>query len=367
MKTYNANDLLKKYHLGQCDESELAIIESWYNEDNGENIDVDILHFESAKAKVWKSLPVHRAQNSIKMWPLLAIAASLILLVGISISIYLINTPETAKSANYNIKPGGNKAILKLANGKEIMLNDLPKGKSVIEDGFKITKTSNGQLIYSTIGNKAQPGHSNTIYTPNGGTFQVILSDGTKVWLNAASSLTYPTAFDQNKREVKLTGEGYFEVTHLDNQPFRVITEHQTVVVLGTHFNINAYADEQNITTTLLKGKVRIDAGGLQKLLLPNQQAKLSRGKIFITPYNADNAVDWVNNDFIFDNENLSSIMRKISRWYDVEVVYPSDFNNIEFSGSISREKSITQVLKIMERTRMVNFKVEGRRITVMQ
>jgi ferric-dicitrate binding protein FerR (iron transport regulator) len=234
-------------------------------------------------------------------------------------------------------------------------------------NGTNIVKAADGKIVYNNNTSETKSVAWNTLSIPAGGYYNVILSDGTVVWLNAKSSLKYPTEFTGKERIVELNGEGYFEVAHRNNQPFKVITEHQTVEVLGTHFNINAYHDEQSTTTTLLEGSVKVIASGTQKILSPNQQAKLMSGSINITQYNAENAIDWVNNDFIFDNEDLSSIMRKISRWYNVEVSYPSHLANLEFTGSISRSKNITQVLKIMELTGMVNFKVEGRRITVMQ
>jgi len=166
---------------------------------------------------------------------------------------------------------------------------------------------------------------------------------------------------------VELNGEGYFEVAHRKDQSFKVVTENQTVEVLGTHFNINAYHDEQTTATTLLEGSVKISADGKQRILTPNQQAKLANGDITVKQFEANHAIDWVNNDFVFENENLGSIMRKIARWYNVEVSYPAQLSNLEFTGSISRSKNITQVLKIMDLTGIVNFKIEVRRFSVTQ
>lgn len=166
---------------------------------------------------------------------------------------------------------------------------------------------------------------------------------------------------------VELNGEGYFEVAHRKDQSFKVVTENQTVEVLGTHFNINAYHDEQTTATTLLEGSVKISADGKQRILTPNQQAKLANGDITVKQFEANHAIDWVNNDFVFENENLGSIMRKIARWYNVEVSYPAQSSNLEFTGSISRSKNITQVLKIMDLTGIVNFKIEVRRFSVTQ
>jgi ferric-dicitrate binding protein FerR (iron transport regulator) len=202
---------------------------------------------------------------------------------------------------------------------------------------------------------------------PSWGYYNVTLSDGTKVWLNAKSSLKYPTDFVGEERIVELDGEGYFEVAHQTSRPFKVITAKPTVEVLGTHFNINVYTDETFTTTTLMEGSAKVLAAGRQKQLAPNQQAKLKTVRINIANCNAENAVDWVNNDFVFDHKQLSSIMRKLSRSYNVEVHYTQSLANLEFNGTISKAQNITQVLKYIELTGGVKINVEGKRITVMQ
>lgn len=376
MERTEAEKLLNKYANGHCTEEELAVLHTWYL---AQELDVPQLsaeEIEMARQKVWNSLPIHEVavSKTVKLFPsklIKRIAVAAVAVLSLSLGYYFIQkdqlnlSNETAKKEQ--ILPGGNKAVLTFADGSTVDLNQITNGVLREDHGAKIFKTKDGQIYYANNNEE----HTkligwNTLSIPAGGYYNVTLSDGTIVWLNAKSSLKYPTEFTGKERIVELNGEGYFEVAHRKNQPFKVISKNQTVEVLGTHFNVNAYQDEQNTTTTLLEGSVKINASGVQKLLAPNQQAKLSDGKMTVTSYNANNAIDWVNNDFIFDNENLSSIMKKISRWYNVEVSYPSNLSNLEFTGSISRSKNITQVLKIMELTGMVTFKVEGRRITVM-
>jgi len=376
MKRIEAEELLDKYANGKCTEEELAILHTWYLEQSIDMAEISAEEVEMARQEVWNNLPIHEAavSKTVKLFPstlIKRIAIAAVAILTLSLGYYFIQKKrlnlDNSTVKHEQILPGGNKAVLTLADGTIIDLNKVQKGLLSHSNGTNIIKTDDGKIVYNTNADKNETVTWNTLSIPAGGYYNITLSDGTVVWLNAKSSLKYPTEFTGKERLVELTGEGYFEVAHRNHQPFKVITEHQTVEVLGTHFNINAYQDEQSTTTTLLEGSVKINASGVQKLLAPNQQAKLSNGKMTITPCNADNAIDWVNNDFIFYNESLSSIMKKISRWYNVEVSYPANLSNLEFTGSISRSKNITQVLKIMELTGMVNFKVEGRRITVMQ
>lgn len=376
MKRTEAEELLNKYANGNCTDEELALLHTWYLAQPVDMPEISAEEVEMAKQEVWNNLPIHQTKISktVKLFPskwIKRIAVAAVAILSLSLGFYLIQkSPSNLNESiarHEQILPGGNKAILTLADGTTVDLNHVQNGLLSHSNGTNILKTADGKIIYNNSTSETKSVSWNTLSIPAGGYYNVILSDGTVVWLNAKSSLKYPTEFTGKERVVELNGEGYFEVAHHNHQPFKVITAHQTVEVLGTHFNINAYHDEQSTTTTLLEGSVKISALGAQKVLSPNQQAKLMNGSISIKPCNAENTIDWVNNDFIFDNEDLSSIMRKISRWYNVEVSYPSHLANLEFSGSISRSKNITQVLKIMELTGMVNFKVEGRRITVMQ
>jgi len=376
MKRTEAEELLDKYANGNCTDEELSILHTWYLEQPIDVLEISAEEVEMAKQEVWNSLPIHETNivKTVKLFPIkwikrIAVAAIAVLSLSLGYY-YILRNPSNLDqpiAKQERILPGGNKAVLTLADGTTVDLNQVQNGLLSHHNGTNIVKAADGKIIYNNTNNETKSVAWNTLSIPAGGYYNVILSDGTVVWLNAKSSLKYPTEFTGKERIVELSGEGYFEVAHKNNQPFKVITEGQTVEVLGTHFNINAYHDEQSTTTTLLEGSVKVNASDNQKILAPNQQARLRNGSISITPCNAENAIDWVNNDFIFDNEDLSNIMRKISRWYNVEVSYPSHLANLGFTGSISRSKNITQVLTIMELTGIVTFKVEGRRITVMQ
>jgi transmembrane sensor len=195
------------------------------------------------------------------------------------------------------------------------------------------------------------------------------LPDGTKVWLNAASSLHFPTAFTGGERRVELTGEGYFEVAKNKHLPFKVAFNDQEVQVLGTHFNIMAYPNEEASQTTLLEGSVSITKRNISRLLVPGQQAKSTIGSagFDIKQVDTQEAVAWKNGEFLFKNTNIQSIMRQLARWYDVDVAYQGNLQNMVFGGRMSKSKNISEVLKNLELTGTIHFKIEGRRVTVME
>jgi len=202
-----------------------------------------------------------------------------------------------------------------------------------------------------------------------GGEYQVVLADGTKVWLNALSSIRFPTSFKGSERKVEITGEAYFEVAKNARMPFRVIGGSQTVEVLGTHFNINAYPDESAVATTLLEGSVKVAMhDGQAKVLKPGEQALIFKenNSFRVKEVDAEDAVAWKNGYFQFNDDDLKTIMNQLSRWYNVEIVYQQANLDQKFGGTISRSKNLSQVLRILELTGNVRFRVEGRRITVM-
>jgi len=369
MKQHQANDLLNKYQQGTCTEEELSLLESWYNEPESETIAFEPDELLSAWTEVWQKLPVYQAKKTIKLWRAITIAASLLL--ALSIGFVLFSKRDKAGqdlTVKNDIKPGGKNATLKLADGREIILNNLATGEVLQQEGLKITKTANGQLIYTVQGTAGHEAVAyNSISTPQGGTYQVILPDGTKVWLNSASSLKYPTAFTATRREVELVGEGYFEVAHDTQKPFHVITKTQDVAVLGTHFNLSAYPDDDFAKTTLYQGKVEVRAQNLAVVLKPNEQAVVQAGKISVKPIDGEGDSAWKNNEFSFSNERLGEILKKLGRWYDVEFECPKDLENLEFGGYISREKSLKQALNMIDQEGTIHFKIEGRKITAMK
>jgi len=311
----------------------------------------------------------------ISMWPrlrMVAAAASVILFLCLGTYYYFGRPKKMGQNqlAKNIIKPGGNKAILTLASGEKISLTDAANGNIASQAGVVIKKTANGQLIYD-ISHSNHSGSEvgyNTIEAPAGGQWQVVLPDGSHVWLNALSSLKYPTTFNGNERSVELSGEAYFEVTHNKLQPFRVKSKNQVVEVLGTHFDIMAYSDEKEIKTTLLEGAVKISDHQRSQLLKPGQQARVSQSAIsLINEVDLEEVIAWKEGYFKF-HESLESIMNKVARWYDVEVVYQPGVNRSRAYGAeVPRAKDITTLLNIIASTETVHFKIEGRRVIVMQ
>jgi ferric-dicitrate binding protein FerR (iron transport regulator) len=235
-----------------------------------------------------------------------------------------------------------------------------------------VNKINKGEIAYKTL-NKKPTVEFNTLTTPVGGQFSVVLPDGSKIWLNAASSVYFPTAFTSNERRVTITGEAYFEVTHNINSPFIVTIQSfagnqpsTQVQVLGTHFNINSYTDELDQQVTLLEGSVKVFDAASEIQLAPGEQADVGGDQKIILRkgVDTDGIVAWKNGEFSFQEEDIQSIMRKISRWYDVEVVYEGQIGNKKFTGDISRNSSLDEVLKIME-VAGIQFRIEGKKLIV--
>ena len=307
--------------------------------------------------------------KKLSVW--IQIAAVAAVLTIIFSGIYFFNNqsaklPAVAKVAPQDVQPGEYGATLTMANGKKINLGNASKGEISRESGIVISKTEDGRLAYASDGNVSDPDALNTLSTARGETYQVRLPDGSLVYLNAASSITYSAALMQNgKRLVKLNGEAYFEVAKDKLHPFIVETNKQTVEVLGTHFNISSYADDETEKTTLLEGSVKVSATGNTKILKPGQQAKLYGGKIQVSETDTDLAVAWKNNEFVVESEHLENIMKMVERWYNVEVVYLGEKTNQRFSGKVSRFDKLSKVLEIVEYTGEAHFKVKGRTVYV--
>ena len=308
-------------------------------------------------------------------WAILA--ASIVLVI--SLGIYLMKNPvapTVSKTITLNKKvfkndilPGGNKAMLTLADGSKIALDQAQKGLLAKQGKTAISKTDDGQLSYNQGASKTNLSAMNMVTTPRGGQYQIVLPDGTRAWLNASSSLQFPIAFTGKERVVRLTGEAYFEVAKNKQMPFKVIMNGVKVEVLGTHFNVMSYADEPAIKTTLLEGAVKMSNNENQPVLLkPGQQASYSPadGRLQVKTVNIDNVISWQKGYYVFKAESIKSIMRNISRWYDVEMEYKGNLEGKVFSGKISRYKNISELLKLLELTEDVHFEIKERRVTVM-
>jgi len=329
----------------------------------------------------------------------IAVAATIAIIFAAAFYFYRPSTSDqflvSKLPERIDISPGSDKAILTLADGSTIELDQIANGAIAEQGSVRISKSKDGSIVYEVESTKniaSIPSSTfNTISTPRGGQYKVILPDGSQVWLNAGSTLRYPTSFTMDKRKVELTGEAYFEVaskTRGGNRvPFIVATANQEVEVLGTVFNISSYAEDKTTKTTLLEGSVRIHVtsphhatGENQRtksiLLKPNQQSTLlaESNKLFVDNVNTEGSVAWKNGLFIFDDESLRSIMNKISRWYDVDVVFKGADPDRIYWGSVSRFKNVSEVLDKLELTGSVKFKIEDfdgqgkeRRIVVMK
>lgn len=297
-----------------------------------------------------------------------AAAASVLLLAGIALWwARPAHTPATAHvQTPPDVAPGGNKAILTLSDGSQITLDSAGNGLLAQQGGSKITKKANGELVYDDAGTKDGKILYNTMSTPLGGQYSLILPDGSKVWLNAGSSITYPTAFTGTERKVNVTGEAFFEVARNAAMPFRVTANNTTVDVLGTHFNINAYADEATIKTTLVEGAVRVSAHHRQLILKPGQQAKVGQSDVQVTDQVDLSAITaWKEGYFSFTNADLPTVMRELARWYNLEVSYEGKIPDRVFNGEIGRSLTLSQVLKGLSKTR-IKYRIEdGRRIVI--
>jgi transmembrane sensor len=262
-----------------------------------------------------------------------------------------------------DVAPGQDVAILTLSDGSTVRLDSA--GRQTIQQGKTMVNQQNGSLEYVAADNAVQVTY-NTLTVPRGGQFQVVLPDGTKVWLNAASSLVYPTAFTEKERVVEIIGQGYFEVARNTSQPFVVKVNGMEVQVLGTSFDVMAYPEEQSINTTLIDGSVKVKYGGQAQQLRPGQQAILDNGTLNFTMQQADTdqVIAWKSGFFEFDNENLSTIMRQVARWYDIEVNLNNTKTARRFGGRISRKLPLSDVLNMLSEGG-VSFQLKGRTLDV--
>lgn len=373
--------LYEKYISGKCTYEEQKVLEAYKDTFEPGDQEWDQTRMgdrEVIKQAIYNELSAsisnHARSRTIRLrnWS----AAAAIALILISAGLYLNSHKENPVAVNpkpirfkNDILPGNHKAILTLDNGSQINLDDAKNGLLATENNIDIKKVLTGQLEYSAGANQAVTQLKyNTLTTPMGGEYRLILPDGSRVWLNAGSSLHFPTAFAGKERRVDLKGEAYFEVTKNKAMPFKVFTNDMEVKVLGTHFNVMAYDDEKSMNTTLLEGSVQVLKGSGKVYLKPGEEVVLNKtsGNMNVSTADIEQAVAWKNGYFIFSDENIESIMRKVSRWYNVDVTFKGSMNNKDFVGTISRNKNVSELLRMLELTGAVHFSIEGRRITVM-
>lgn len=379
--------LASKVSKGTATDEEIIRCEAWFKSfDQEEGWNAEELGKPDLKKKyvfdrIKKEISLkehHRTRLSFYRFT----AAAAILVIGAMALIFYKGISLTGSSKQItayknDVRAGGNKAYLTLANGKRISLSDVSHGDIADQAGVKVTKSASGELIYTiekTKGSSRNILGFNTIETPKGGQYQISLPDGTRVWLNSASSLTYPVCFAaQAERRVELKGEAYFEVFKDKVHPFKVKSAGQEIEVLGTHFNVNSYPDENSTKTTLLEGSVQISnplpgAKHPPVILKPGQQSVLTGQRINVKEVDPNDAIDWKNGEFVFTNEPLPAILRKVARWYNVEIVYDGPLvSPPTFTGSVSKFDKVSSVLHMLEKASEVRFSIEGRVIKVMR
>jgi transmembrane sensor len=393
------NNLLAKYNANQLTEQEHQQFVNWLNSAPEQEVkevlakaahhfkndnDHHLTNYDAVFEKIELQLDAIESNNVAKDhrifgWhKLRTVSAAAVLLLVSGLALYYFTAYEKTRQVKQSIAakkkaiiPGTNKAVLTLANGQLIELNSAANGRLAIQNNFSVNKLKDGQLVYKELAatcnkNKYTNNGYNTITTPRGGQYQVTLPDGSKVWLNAASSLKYLATFAGNQRRVILDGEAYFEVAKDKSKPFIVSFNNTEVRVLGTHFNVMSYKDEAKTHTTLLEGSVKVTKGKIDQTIVPGEQAIVGE-KIAVAAVDTAQVVGWKNGNFTFAHEKISTVMNKIARWYDVDIDYQGNITQEDFIGTIPRSKNLTEVLHKLELTGLLHFKIKERRVIVMR
>jgi transmembrane sensor len=357
MNEQEGKELLKKYLEGDCTTEEKALLESWYWQYTYEDLPaIPKTLKERQLARIRENLVAHigtQKRVTYHLWIRYAAAASVLLFLSIG-GYFLFHkqpTQQTAQTETIDIKPGIKKAILQLANGKQIALNEAPSGTLAHQGNATVTKTADGQVIYKAQNSAASTEDLyNTITTQRGGYYPLKMADGTIAILDAASSIKYPVTFNGKERRVEITGQVFFIVAHDVKKPFSVTVKDQTIEDIGTEFNVNAYDDEPNVKTTLVEGSIKVSTGTKTQILKPGQQSVITAGgnMISVTTADVDEAIAWKNGQTTFKDEDLQTIMRQVSRWYDVDVKYEGQIPTREFAGGLSRNANFKDFLKIL-------------------
>ena len=389
MRQVEIRKLVKKYLHDTATKEETEKLFQWYRSEMNADSHWDLDAFEDEEdlklfilSKIDVPDLIEKKAPVYRKFYYLAAAASLAIFMAIGLYFFNNNNQtyvsptsvkKVVKQKAIDIQPGTNKAILTLSNGKKIILDD-SQNEVVINDGaIKVHKNAKGIIEYTLnrLGKEqnekteVQTGY-NTIQTPIGGKFQLTLADGSKVWLNSASSLRFPVYFSGDNRTVELKGEAYFEVAKIQNKKFTVRSGNQTVEVLGTHFNINAYSDEPVITTTLIEGAIRVVELNTQKfqILKPGEQSKV-HNDIKIQKKDTQADIAWKDGYFYFENSSIETVMRQLGRWYGITARYESALPQQHFEGAISTNLTLLEVLEILQKSN-VHFSLEGKEVVVM-
>jgi len=372
--------LLKKYSAGTCTREEFDLLIDWYlKQDQQFSHELTPEIIEQDLQTIYYALPHHH--KTIRLWPRVAAAVILLLIFGSlffkfhkSTDKQLAGLPQQERFRN-DVLPNRNSALLTLSQGQVVKLDSNRNGLIASDGNFRIDKESQASIIYrvfKTGNNSLQDGPDafNKISIPQGGgKFKVTLSDGSVVWLNAASSITYPISFSGKERHVKLVGEAYFKIAHNSKAKFIVETPRGFIEDIGTEFNVMAYADEPAMRATLLKGAVKVITKQESKVLKPGQQVSVSAAakNIRLDEHaDTDAAIAWKNEEFQFNNDDLKSVLRQLQRWYNI-TIYPYEVPDTHFNGEISRGASLAQVLAMLEKTSNIRFAIEGKTLKVLK
>ena len=383
-----SQQLFNRYINNRCSPEEVEALMMYFHTDRQEELSRLVLQeleqpdiasyskdYEPLLKNVYQDIQakIHQDDRVTRpIWYQIAAAASILLVLSAG-SYFLLHKTMLSELAQYQDVPfGTNQAILKIGHGKTVVLDSTRTGLIAQQGNTAITKTGNGQIIYTIASNNLDQATLayDTLINPAGSKiYHLNLSDGSKLILNAATTIRFPETFAKHERKVELlTGEVFFEVNHKETQPFNVYTREQIINDLGTHFNVSAYLDEHLTKVTLLEGSVNVSKGNHVLTLRPGQQAITDNTNKIQLVKNADidEAIAWKEGMFNFNSEDLAGIMRKVSRWYNVSVVYTDDsIKEIQFGAITTRFTNVSQVLKMLERTKKVHFRIESKKIIV--
>lgn len=383
MNENNISELVEKFLSGRATAEEEQRLLDWYRSADHTEIKVGIKseqELNDIRQRIHKNLLAHVAKNNVpvigrrKNYYRIAIAAVLIFLVAGAWFVFRNNNLSKPGNNNVTAKvndipaPTNTRAVITLGNGSKVYIDSAGNGTLAQESNVEVVKNADGEISYQLAGNgnKREEIQYNTLFNPRGSkVISLTLSDGTKVWLNSESSLKYPTAFNGNKREVQITGEAYFEVAHDAAKPFYVAKGNMQVQVLGTHFNVNAYDDENAIRITLLEGSVVVNNESSTIKIKPGEQAVAKNSLLSVNHSpNVDEVMAWKNGLFQMNNADVASIMREISRWYNVDVTYQGSVPTGHISGKVPRSTNLSSVLKVFEYSG-IKLSIQDRKIIV--
>jgi hypothetical protein len=376
-------DILAKYDAGTITEDELLVLENWYASFEGNPDLIDSLSTEERvfrknqlQEKIFDQIDAETSASPAppkkrfflhqgnRLWQA---AASLVFLCAVSFYIFkqqADQSPIPAKEQSSSIHPATDKATLTLGNGEKILLDESKNGELSTEGNIHINKLKSGNLVY-TAGKNVDKVHVNTLTTPRGGRYQLTLADGTQVWLNAQSSISYPSAFRGSSREVTISGEVYFEVAHNAAMPFRVRSENQVIEVLGTHFNVNTYKAEARTKTTLLSGSIALTHAHQRLMLKPGEQGIVAGESMSIKNVDPTEVIAWKEGYFDFTDADIGSVVDELGRWYNVDIQYQGAATSETFTGRIPRSWPFEKVLHLLKTFKSIQVEMQGRRLIV--